>query len=373
MRRAATALIAIILMLVALGLVMLYSTSSVRSSVPHFYLKRQAIWLCFGVIAGVCVAKIDYHHWRKLAIPMTLITFVMLALVFIPGIGATVKGSSRWISLGPVRIQPSELSKFVVIVGMSSWMSSFARQAGDVVVGFVYPFIGLCAIAGMIFLEPDFGTTAVVFFVGMAIMFVAGTQIRLLIGAGISGLTFLSIAVVLNPNRLGRIMSFLYPEKYVDQAYHLAQSKIAFIMGGPFGVGLGNSMQKHLYLPEAHTDFILSIIAEELGFVFVIFVVILFVGLFVCGMAISFKADDLFGRLLGFGVTMMISIQAAFNIGVVTGCLPTKGLALPFISYGGSSLVMAIVMSSVLLSIAQYSEEGDGKQPRSIKDRAHRF
>jgi cell division protein FtsW len=126
-------------------------------------------------------------------------------------------------------------------------------------------------------------------------------------------------------------------------------------------------------LPEAHTDFILSIIAEELGFVAAIFVVILFVGLFVCGMTISFKANDLFGRLLGFGVTMMISIQAAFNIGVVTGCLPTKGLALPFISYGGSSLVMAIVMGCVLLSIAQYSDEGDAHQPRSIKDRAHRF
>jgi len=373
MRRAATLLIAIILVLIALGIVMLYSTSSVRSSVPHFYLKRQVLWLCVAVIAGVIAAKIDYHYWRKLAAPMFVVTIVLLAMVFVPGIGATVKGSARWIKIGPLRLQPSELSKFVSIVGMAAWMSRFVRQTAEFKMGFLYPFVGLATLAGLVFLEPDFGTTTVIVVVGMAIMFAAGAKVWRLLVAGVLGAAGLAVAVLQNPNRLGRIMSFMWPDKYPDQAYHLAQSKIAFIMGGPFGVGLGNSMQKQLYLPEAHTDFILSIIAEELGFVATLLVVILFVGFFICGMTISFRAGDAFGRLLGFGITMMISIQAAFNIGVVTGCLPTKGLALPFISYGGSSLVMAVVMTSVLLSIAQHTEENDGRQNRSIKDQAHRL
>ncbi len=190
---------------------------------------------------------------------------------------------------------------------------------------------------------------------------------------GVAGATLFSFAIIQSPVRQGRILSFLWPEKYPDQAYHLKQSIIAFKMGGLWGVGLGNSMQKRIYLPEAHTDFILAIIAEELGFIATMLVVLLFVGVFICGMTISYRASDHFGKLLAFGITMMISLQAAFNIGVVTGCLPTKGLPLPFISYGGSSLVMAISMVAVLLSIAQHTEEDDGKRTRSIKDRAHRL
>ena len=373
MRRAASLMIAIVLVLIALGIVMLYSTSSARSAVPHFYLYRQLLWLCLSIIAGTVVAKLDYHHWRRFAIPLVIITLVLLVLVFVPGIGTRVNGSFRWLKLGPIRFQPSELAKLASIVGLAAWMSRFGRQAQEFRMGLLYPFMGLCCIIGLVFLEPDFGTTFVTTVVGMAIMFVGGTKFSYLLASGVAGLTAFSVAIMQSTERLERILAFLWPDKYPDQAYHLAQSKIAFIMGGPFGVGLGNSMQKHSYLPEAHTDFILSIIAEELGFVATTLVVLLFVGFFVCGLTISSRATEPFGRLLGFGVTLMIGLQAAINIGVVTGCLPTKGLPLPFISYGGSSLMISVVMCSVLLSIAQHTEEDDGKTTRSIKDRAHRL
>jgi len=373
MRRAATLMIAIVLVLIALGIVMLYSTSSARTAVPHFYLRRQLLWLFLSIIVGTGVAKFDYRHWRRLAIPLAVVSVILLILVFVPGIGGKVKGSYRWLRLGPIRFQPSELSKITVIVGMAAWMSRFGHRAKEFRMGLLFPMAGLGVIVGLIFLEPDYGTTFLTTAVGMSIMFAGGSKIGHLLVTGVAGMCAFAVAILQNPNRLGRILAFIWPDKYPDQAYHLAQSKIAFIMGGLFGVGLGNSMQKRLYLPEAHTDFILSIIAEELGFVATMLVILLFVGFFVCGMTISARASDAFGRLLGFGLTMMISLQAAINVGVVTGCLPTKGLPLPFISYGGSSLVMSIAMCAILLSIAQHSEADDDTKTRSIKDRAHRL
>jgi len=294
--------------------------------------------------------------------------------VFVPGIGTKVKGSYRWLKLGPIRFQPSELAKIAVIVGMSTWMAIFRRQASDLKLGLLYPLCGLGVVVGLVFLEPDYGTTFVTVAVGMAIMFAAGTKFSHLVVTAFLGAVAFGLAIMQSEVRRGRILSFMWPEKFPEQAYHLKQSIIAFKMGGLWGVGLGNSMQKRIYLPEAHTDFILAILAEEFGFAGTILVLLLFVGIFVYGMTISYQAADPFGRLLGFGITMMISLQAAFNVAVVTGCVPTKGLPLPFISYGGSSLVMALAMVGILLSIAQYTEEEelDGKGTRSIKDRAHR-
>ncbi len=373
MRRAATMLISIVLVLFLVGIVMLYSTSSARGSVPLFYLKRQLVWLCVAIIAGTVVSKLDYHLWKKFALPLVVVTIILLVCVFVPGIGAKVKGSYRWIKLGPIRFQPSELAKLAAIAGVSTWMSIFGRRAGEFKYGLLYPFGGLSVVIGLVFLEPDYGTTFVTIIVGMAIMFAAGTKFFHLLVTAVIGILLFGLAIMQSPVRQGRILSFLWPEKFPDQAYHLKQSIIAFKMGGLWGVGLGNSMQKRIYLPEAHTDFILAIIAEELGFIATLLVVLLFVGIFICGITISYRASDSFGRLLGFGITMMISLQAAFNIGVVTGCLPTKGLPLPFISYGGSSLVMATVMVAILLSIAQCSEDGGGKSARSVKDQAHRL
>lgn len=373
MRRAGTILVIVTLALVGLGLVMLYSTSSARNlERPAYYLARQLIWLVLGMVAGGCAAAIDYRALRPLAIPIALISLLLLVFVFVPGIGVMTKGSYRWIQLpGGIRFQPSEFAKIAVIVVMAAYMCRIPQHAHEFRRGLLYPLLGLGAFVILLFLEPDYGTTAMVFVVGLVIMFAGGARILYLVSVGAGGGLLFAVALMLNPVRMGRIMAFLWPDRYPDKAYHLRESLNAFYLGGAFGSGLGNSIQKQYYLPEAHTDFIFAILAEELGFVVSMLVLLCFVIYYLCGMTISYAAPDAFGRLLGFGLSMMISIQAAFNIIVVTGLGPTKGLALPFMSYGGSSLVMSLVITGLLISIARSAaDEGSHK---TAKDRAHEF
>jgi len=223
----------------------------------------------------------------------------------------------------------------------------------------------------LVFLEPDYGTTLLIGAVGMAILFLGGTRLSYLSIISVACLCLFAVAIAHDPNRLGRFLAFLHPERYAeDKAFQLTQGINAFVSGGPYGTGLGHGMQKQYYLPEAHTDFILPIIAEELGFGASIGVLLLFLGIFVCGIAIVVRARDTFGRLLAFGITLTLTLQAMLNIGVVTGCLPTKGLALPFISYGGSSMVMSGVMIGVLVNVALHAGGLiDDEDTREIKDR----
>ena len=377
-RRLSSTLVVFVLLLLALGVVMLASTSSVRGSArfddPQYFLKRQLVWLCVAVLAGIGLFHFDYHWWRKLAVPMALASVVLLALVFVPGVGSKVGGSFRWLRIGRFSVQPSEFAKLSTVIVLGSWMSHVGRRAGRFKEGLLYPLLGLGAILLLLILEPDFGTTLLTGMVGMIIMYAGGTRIGYLAVSGVLGACGFLLAVMRDPVRLGRVLAFLMPEKYPATAYHLAQSKIAFVKGGWLGVGLGKSIQKHFYLPEAHTDFILAIIGEELGVLATGGVVLLFLGITICGTMISMRAPDLYGRLLGFGLTMMIGLQAGINIGVVTGCLPTKGLPLPFISYGGSSLVASIASVAILLNVAIHAARDDSDvHTRSVKDRWHRF
>lgn len=380
MRRTLSTLIGIVLALLSLGIVMLASTSSVRGTGtfgdPYYFLKRQLVWLVLSVVAGIAVARFDYHLWHKLAVPLAIVSIIGLGLVFVPGIGLHAGGSSRWIRLGPVRsLQPSELAKFAVIVGLSRWMSDIGRHVRRIKEGVVLPLIGLSVFLGLLILEPDFGTTLLVGMVGMLILFAAGARLDCLIVAGVAGACGFVLAIMRDQVRLRRMLAFLMPDapEYRDVTHQLRQSLLAFVRGEMSGVGLGGSIQKQYYLPEAHNDFILAIIGEELGFIASVSVVALFIGILVCGMIISFRAGDPFGRLMAFGITMMISLQAAINIGVVTGCLPTKGLPLPFISYGGSSMLMAVVCVSVLGNIAMHCDNEHDDHTRPIRDKAHRF
>ncbi len=378
MQRTATVLVAIVLVLLALGIVMLASTSSVKGAADYgdaqYYLWRQLTWLFLSAILGAIVVRFDYHWWQKLAPWIYAFALMLLVLVFVPHIGQRVGGSNRWLRLGPVGFQPSEFGKFAIIVCLSAWMTRIGRKTKSFIPGFLFPMGALGIMLVLLMLEPDFGTTLLVASVGMTIMFAAGTRIGYLAIAGMLGASAFIVAIVQDPVRLKRILAFLMPEKHPDIAYHLAQSKVGFIRGGMFGVGLGNSIQKQFYLPEAHTDFIFAIIGEELGFAGTGLVVLLYTGLVICGLMISFKAPDVFGKLLGFGITMLLGFQSAINVGVVVGCLPTKGLPLPFISYGGSSIVMSIVSISVLLNIAYhiYRRQQD-EHTAPIKDRAHWF
>jgi len=378
MRRTSRTLVASVLALLAIGIVMLASTSSVRASAtfedPYYFLKRQLVWLAISLGAGALLIRFDYHWLQRLAWLIGAAAVVLLALVLVPRVGTRIAGSSRWLRAGPMSVQPSEFAKIAVVVVLSAWMSRLGLRSGRLLEGLLIPLVGLGVILVLVLLEPDYGTTLLVGVVGMLILFAGGARLGHLIVAGASGVCAFILAVLQDPVRMGRVLAFLMPEKYPEAAYHLSQSKVAFIRGEWFGVGLGNSIQKQFYLPEAHTDFILAIIGEELGLLVTLVVVGLFIAILVCGMIITFSAPDPFGRLLAFGMTVLLTLQAAINVGVVTGCLPTKGLALPFISYGGSSLVASVAAISILLNVAGHCaapEEDD--HTRLIKDRAHRL
>lgn len=371
-------LICIVLVLVALGIVMLASTSTVQGKSlfadSGYFLKRQAAWLAVGFLLALAAAQVDYHYWRSLALPVTIVAVILLVMALLPGVGVNVKGSSRWIRFGPLNFQPSEIAKFAAVVFLAWWMARVQRHASEFSLGLVVPLIGLGLMLGLVFIEPDFGTTMLIGMVGMTLMFVGGTRPSFLLVAGAVGLSGFTLAVMQNAERMRRITAFLNPDKYAkDEAFQLLNAIYAFVVGGGYGVGLGQSLQKHFYLPEAHTDFIFAIIGEELGLAASLLVVILFLGLFLCGVRISFCAPDQFGKLLGFGMTLMIAVQAAINIGVVTGSLPTKGLPLPFISFGGSSLVVSLAMVGVLINIARQAAEEGGPGSRFIRDSTHRL
>lgn len=377
MWRTATILIGIVLALIAIGLVMLASTSTLHGDTiyhdPSFFIKRQVVALIVGLVAALCAARIDYHVWRNLAVPFACVTVVLLVLVLTP-LGLNIKGSSRWLDVGPVNLQPSELAKFSAILLLSWWMTRVQRKAQGLIVGLLAPGALLGVMAVLILREPDFGTTMLIAVAGAAVMFVGGTQAGHLVVAGALAFSGIALMIMEDDERMRRIAAFLDPEKYAkDEAYQLLNAIYAFVAGGLGGVGLGGSLQKRHYLPEAHTDFIFAIIGEELGLPASLGVALLFVGILLCGLRISWKAPDMFGRLLAFGITFLLCLQAALNIGVVTGCLPTKGLPLPFISYGGTSLVVMLAMVGVLVNVAlQPARESTDEDVPAIKDRLHR-
>ena len=371
----ANLLLVIVSILVASGLVILYSTSGLPGvsdpNDPGFFLKRQLTWAGLGFVAFVITSKLNYHVYRRLAVPLTVISLVLLVLVFVPGVGYSVNGSSRWLRFAGVRFQPSELAKVVSIILISWWMARVQRQADTFRKGLLVPLSCIVVFAVLIISEPDFGTTMLVGVVGMTIMFVGGTRLGYLLVSGLGGLGGMVLLISQEEERKNRVIAFLDPEKYAGgEAFQLMQALYSFVSGGATGVGLGESLQKRHYLPEAHTDFIFAILGEELGFRATIAIVLLYFGFFVCGFLISLRTQDRFGKLLCFGLVTMITIQAALNIGVVTGSLPTKGITLPFMSFGGSSMLISLVMVGIMVNIAQQMPVESSEQDRRIiKDR----
>lgn len=380
MRKITSTLIAVVLALLALGIVILASTSSVEGTVtfdnPLYFFYKQLQWLLLSVFAGFLCLKFDYHYWQRLAPFLAIAAALLLVAVFLPGIGVKVGGSHRWIKLGPLSFQSSEAAKFALVIALAAWLAHAGRKVERVKEGLILPGVGLAVAVVLLMAEPDFGTTILVASVWMAMLFVAGTKLHYLVVAGAAGFSGMLLMLMQSEVRWMRMMAFMHPEdpEYASKAYHVIQSKIAFYNGGWSGAGLGNSMQKRLYLPEAHTDFIFAIIGEELGMIFTIGVVLAYVILLVCGIIISLRAPDLFGRLLGFGFIIMIVLQAFINIAVVTGSVPTKGIPLPFISYGGSSLMMSIASICVILNIAGHCERSEKDvHTNPIKNRMRRF
>jgi cell division protein FtsW len=374
MRRTTSLFIAIVLILVTLGVLILASASSAKYDDATYFVKRQLIWLAVAFCAATVAARVDYRRYQYLAIPLAALSVLMLILVRIPGIGHTINGSWRWFKIGPLTVQPSEIAKLAIIILFSWWLARSQRRIDELKRGILIPFGLLACFALPIIVEPDFGTTMLVSAVAVCMMFLGGASIGPILVIGLSGLLGIVFMIFQNPERMSRILAFLDPQKYEqDKAWQLINSLRAFAGGDLWGVGFGNSMQKYHYLPEAHTDFIFPIIGEELGLIASLIVVFLYIVLFALGLLIAFNARDDFGRFIAYGITLMISIQALINLAVVTGCVPTKGLALPFISYGGSSLLVSGVMIGILVNIAHSSMHAPSKTPRSLfKDRARK-
>jgi len=341
--------------LIALGLVMLFSTGAyARDSHGDMYLfvKRQGMWLIVGVLAALFAASFDYHFWRKWWWVFFAGSAFLLLLCFIPPIGQRSNGSSRWINLGFGALQPSEFAKVSAIFFVAWWFSREDLVFDNFKNGLLMPLAVLGIPMSLIVMEVDIGNTALIGATAFAMMFVAGAALRwlaVLVPMAFASIFLVALAV---PERVQRLLAFLDPEKYrLTEGLQQWQGLIAFGSGGVHGLGLGEGRQKMHYLPYAHTDFIFPMIGEELGLKFTALTVTAFLVIMLCGALISANSRDRFGMLLGFGCTMMITIQSAVNLGVTTSLLPNKGMPLPFISYGGSNLVVCLFLIGLLINI----------------------
>jgi cell division protein FtsW len=345
----------VVLALCAGGLLVLGSAGTVRGYALHgdaaFFLKRQLVWLGAGTLMAVLVSRWDYRRWKALACPLGILSLGLLIIVLI--FGPRINGCRRWLLFGPISFQPSELAKLATVILLAYWFSRVPLRIGRLREGLLIPGFGLGAVMGLVLLEPDFGTTALIGAVGWTVLLLAGADKRWLIGAAVVGALLLFLYVRFNPRRWELILAWLDPEGHPKLAYHYLQAEKAYILGGVTGVGYLNSIEKHSYLPEVHTDFILPVVGEELGLVGTLSVLALFAGFLACGTLISLLTPDLFGRLLGLGITILVTLQAVFNACVVTGLLPTKGLALPFFSYGGSNLLMTLIACGILIGLGR--------------------
>jgi cell division protein FtsW len=341
--------------LVALGVVMLFSTSAfARESHGdiYYFVKRDALWLLVGTGACLAGAMTDYHFWQRTWKIWFALAALLLALCFVPHIGMKINGSHRWINLGLMPFQPSELGKLGALFFLCWWFSRAETEPAGIMHGLVMPIAGISILLALIGAEIDLGTMALVGATAVGICFVAGANkwfLAGLIGLGISGI--LGIACFI-PERYARLTSFLHPEQdQLGKGLQQWQALIAFGSGGVEGLGLGEGRQKMLYLPYAHTDFIFPMIGEELGLRFTWLVVFGFILIILAGGLIASNAKDRFGKLLAIGILLLISLQAAVNIGMTTSLLPNKGMPLPFISYGGRNLAVSLFMVGILVNI----------------------
>ncbi|MFT6862088.1 MAG: cell division protein FtsW [Akkermansiaceae bacterium] len=359
--------------LITLGLVMLASASAKwdASSDQYSFLVRQALWLGIGVVVMTIMALLDYRILQRLTWPLFVAVCIALILCYIPGIGDAAGGENRWIVLPVIgRFQPSEPAKLVAMIALASWFAKYQAETKSFLRGFVIPSMILGVPLLLILFEWDMGTAAGLGAAGLIVLFVSGTRVRYLGSAMIVAVLVLSQMVQGNDNRMKRITAFLdldaNPEGAAWQQWLSLQ---AFGNGGMNGMGLGNGVVKQMGLPEHHTDFIFPIIGEELGVFVTMGVVFCFVVIFLIGLGISMQASDRFGGVLGIGLTSALIIPAMMNLGVTTASLPNTGLPLPFVSYGGSSLVFSFAMVGVLLSILRRSNTIDVTEMPAVKSK----
>jgi cell division protein FtsW len=351
-------LFAVTVLLICVGIVMIYSSSSIfaweKYKDSFFFLKRHLAFLLVGTVLGFLAMCIDYRKLQEIAKPLLALSFFLLVLVLIPGLGWEVSGAQRWFRFKFISFQPSELAILAVIVYVADFICRKEKLIRDFWKGFVPPIAVLGAISLLILVQPDLGTTISLAAVIVIMIFAAGTRLTYILSLFLASIPALYVLIFSVPYRRTRIMAFLNP--WLDpkgSGFQIIQSQVALGSGGIFGVGLGHSRQKLFYLPAAHTDFIFSIIGEELGLLGTLSIILLFIIFIQQGIKIIKNAPDKFGHFLSLGLVLIICIRAIINIGVSCGVLPTKGLPLPFISYGGSSLMFDMVALGLLLNIAR--------------------
>ncbi|HYY43905.1 MAG TPA: putative lipid II flippase FtsW [Actinomycetota bacterium] len=364
---------AAVLALVLLGLVMILSASSVSSFAKYgssfLFFKRQLVWAAVGVAGFLVCARTDYRVWRRLAYPGFLAALLLLLLVEVPGFGVVAGGSARWLQLGPLSFQPSELAKLALVLFAAEALSRKEERHLEDFMHTVIPVVPAFGCMGLLVMaQPDMGTTLVLASITMGMLFVAGAPMRYLLpmaGGGVALATFLALS---EPYRRERMLAFMNPwADPLNTGYQTIQSLYALGSGGLLGVGLGASRQKWSYIPNSHTDFIFSILGEELGLLGTLLVLALFALIAYLGIRTAGKAPDRFGMLVAAGTTVWISLQALINVGAVSASLPVTGVPLPLVSFGGTSLVITLVALGIAVNIALRGHERTGrtKQGRS--------
>jgi cell division protein FtsW len=347
------------ILLVGLSVVMVYSASAVimmeKFQRPYLFLTKQAMWAAIGIVVLAVVMRIDYHYYKQPIVIWTALACVGLALVAVL-FAPPVNHARRWFAMGGLGIQPSELAKIAAIFFLADTLDRRMHKINDVQYSLLPIGIVVGGIVGLILLEPDFGTSVSLVLIAVAMIFAAGLNYRYIAGAALCALPAVAFLVMGTAYRRARVMTFLDPSRDpLGAGFQVIQSTIAVGTGGVFGKGLMNGVQKLFYLPEPHTDFIYSVISEELGLVGATAVVICFAVITWRGLRVAFRAPDTFGSFLALGLTTMMAVQALFNISVALGLLPTKGIPLPFLSFGGSSLLINLLGMGILLNVSQQS------------------
>lgn len=370
------------ILLIGFGALMIYSSTSVITPVlakknvtEFYYFKRHIFTMLIGFGIMFFAYRLRLSTIKKMAVPLLIFSFVLLILVFVPGIGVSANNARRWIRLWPSTFQPSELVKLSMVIFLARYMSMLGYRT-DSLVSFIKPVL-IMAVFQVVFLkQPDFGSVISLMLLTFIMLFLSGIRLRYLAYLLVLALPVI-YKLIMEPYRLKRVMAFLDPWKDPQgSGFQLVQSFIALGSGGLTGVGLGKSRQKLAFLPESHTDFIFSLIGEELGFIGVVVVITLFLFLFIKGISIANRSRDKFVYYLAFGLSLMISLQALINLAVATGMVPTKGLPLPFISYGGSSLFVNMAAIGILLNISRGEENrkiADINQELTVRRKARRI
>jgi cell division protein FtsW len=344
--------------LVVVGLVMILSASSVQSFATtgssFMYFQRQLVWAAIGVVAFIAFVRLDYRVLRKVSYVFLPLCVVMLVAVMIPGIGITVGGSARWIGLGPLAFQPSEAAKLAMILFVAEVYTRKKEHSFEEFSHTALPFLpALGVVVMLVMAQPDLGTTMLISFISLGMLFVAGAPLRYILPIGSIGAVLAVGAALAAPYRRARVLAFLDPwADPLNTGYHTIQSLIAVGSGGWFGVGLGASRQKWMYVPNAHTDFIFAILGEEMGLLGTLTIVGVFAFIGYLGIKVAQRAPDRFGMLVASGITIWITVQALVNMGAVTGSLPVTGVPLPLVSFGGTSLVICLAAMGILVNIA---------------------